>query len=311
MGSPRKWQRKAGVRPDVTVARTVAATVPSPPCGSPPAVTPSERRQWPPAPSNRGCRAGSWRFAGRSALRGRTVLWRARRPSVIEYNRRNKVAPPRCSLLRGAWCDDLMVFGRRSPLVGSLPDVPERCRQLATRARTTTRVCRRSAVVHRRAVRHGAAADAAAAGRGGPRSGHLPEGVPGLEAVRARHEPEGVAVHDPPQHVPEHAPARRPEPGRRQQRDRRTGRRRRAGTSGRRSSCSRERRSTAISRRRSTRCPKRSGRPSGCATSRSSRTPRSRASSDVPIGTVMSRISRGRRMLHERLTRRRAAAKAR
>ena len=72
-------------------------------------------------------------------------------------------------------------------------------------------------------------------------------------------------------------------------------------TSRRRSSCSRARRSTPICRRRWMRCPTRSARRSGCGTSRSSPYADIARMLDVPIGTVMSRISRGRRMLYERL----------
>ena len=64
---------------------------------------------------------------------------------------------------------------------------------------------------------------------------------------------------------------------------------------------------TPICRRRSTRCRTPFVRPSGFATSRSSRTPRSPGMLGVPIGTVMSRISRGRRMLYERLAKARMA----
>ena len=65
-----------------------------------------------------------------------------------------------------------------------------------------------------------------AAGRRGPGAGHVSEGVSVRASVRAGHEPQGVAVHDPPQHVPEHAPSRRPEPGGRGQRGGRAGGRR-------------------------------------------------------------------------------------
>ena len=65
--------------------------------------------------------------------------------------------------------------------------------------------------------------------------------------------------------------------------------------------CSCARRSRRSCRRRSTPCPTRSGRRSGYETWKSFRMPKSPRCSRFRIGTVMSRISRGRRMLFDRL----------
>ena len=61
--------------------------------------------------------------------------------------------------------------------------------------------------------------------------------------------------------------------------------------------------------RRSTRCPTSSARPCGCATSRTSRIRKSPKMLVVPIGTVMSRISRGRKLLHAALSARTAPSR--
>ena len=62
------------------------------------------------------------------------------------------------------------------------------------------------------------------------------------------------------------------------------------------------RRCARICRLRSTRCRRCFARPCGFATWKSSRMPRLPRCSAYPIGTVMSRISRGRRLLFERLS---------
>ena len=97
--------------------------------------------------------------------------------------------------------------------------------------------------------------------------------------VRAGHEPQGMAVHDSPQHVPEPAPPRRAQSRGRGQRDGRAGRRPRWRRSRPPSSCSRATPSTPTCRRRSTRCRRRFARPSGCEMWKSFRMRRSPGSS--------------------------------
>ena len=134
-----------------------------------------------------------------------------------------------------------------------------------------------------------------------PGPGHLPEGVSLFVAVQAWDEPEGVAVHDPAQHVPEHAPARRAQSGGRRQRGGRAAPPTSAGRSRRRSSCSRGRRSTRTCRPRSIRLPEAFRQAVWLRDVEEFSYAEIAAMIQVPIGTVMSRISRGRRMLYERL----------
>ncbi len=172
---------------------------------------------------------------------------------------------------------------RRVTPTGLSADVPTP----STSPRHPDALCRRGAGVPRAAVRHRAAADAQPGRRRGPGSGHVRQGVAVFGPVQRGHESEGVAVHDSPQHVEEPAPGRGARHGGRRQRAGRRGgvaaraaRRRSTRPSG--SCCAT--RSTRICRRRSTTCPTRFARRSGCATSKSSRTPRSRRCSACRSG---------------------------
>ena len=178
-------------------------------------------------------------------------------------------------------------------------------------AATDRRVRARGAVVHRQPVRHGAAADPAAGRCRGPGPGHVSEGVPRVGAVPARHEPEGVAVHDPSQHVPQHAAARRPEPDRRRQRDRRAG-----GGSTRGEDRTPEQLLTRATLDADLQAaldalPEAFRQAVWLRDVEELSYAEIARMLDVPIGTVMSRISRGRRMLYDRLAAAsRAAARA-
>ena len=138
-------------------------------------------------------------------------------------------------------------------------------------------------------------------------AGDLSQGVSRRRSVRARNQPEGLVVHDSPQHRPEPGPRSRARHGGRRQRDRRPRRRRAAAGSSlqrrrnaRNAAAARDARRPS-SGRRSTRCRRRFVRPSGYETWKSFPTPKSPRCWSIPVGTVMSRISRGRRMLFERL----------
>ena len=149
-------------------------------------------------------------------------------------------------------------------------------------ARIVTRrgVRGRGAGVSRQPLSDRAAADAGAGRRGRSGAGDVSEGVSRRRPLRARHQPEGLAVHDPPQHGAEPRARSRPRRGDGRQRDGRSrgGRaagRRRGAPSTRRRRCCCARRSPPSCRRRSTRCPTRSARRSGYATWKSFRTRKS------------------------------------
>src|SRR5215204_711683 len=73
----------------------------------------------------------------------------------------------------------------------------------------------RGPVLRRQPLWDRPALDAEGWRRGGPGTRHVLEGFSRVGAVSARNELEGVAVHDPSQHVPQHAASRWPQPDRR------------------------------------------------------------------------------------------------
>ena len=138
--------------------------------------------------------------------------------------------------------------------------------------------------------------------------GNVSEGLPGFSTVRAGHESQSMAVHDSPQHLPEPEAARRPESGGRRQRNRGA----RGGPSG-TGPDARAAADPGYARRGfagGSRRPARGVSPGRLAARRGGVLVREIARIvGVPIGTVMSRISRGRKLLYERLAGTRAAAR--
>ena len=125
--------------------------------------------------------------------------------------------------------------------------------------------------------------------------------------VRARDEPQGVAVHHPPQHVSEHPPARRPQPGGCRQR----GGRARGQTTGPADAVAGADSDAGDARRGSAGGARRAARrvpAGGLAAGRRRAVVRGDGDGarTCRSGTVMSRISRGRRALSEGLRARRA-----
>ena len=136
----------------------------------------------------------------------------------------------------------------------------------------------RGAGVARQPVPHGAAADPCAGRRRGSGAGDVSEGVSRGRQLRARHEPEGLVVHDSPQHRPEPRRAIAPATPCRSTARWSTGRRscRRPAASSKRPKrgcCATRWRPSC--RPRSTRCPTRFARRSGYVTWKSFPTPKS------------------------------------
>ena len=157
----------------------------------------------------------------------------------------------------------------------------------------------------RQPVSHGVTADAGAGRRRRSGAGDISQGVSRGRSVRARDEPEGLVVHHPPQHGAKPRARSRARRGHLRQRDRRTRGRRAAGSAPAGPSrppkrCCCARRSTRICRRRSTPCPTRSAQAVWLRDVEEFSYAEIADMLAIPAGTVMSRISRGRRMLFDR-----------
>ena len=161
----------------------------------------------------------------------------------------------------------------------------------------------RGAGLPRQPVPDGPSAEPRPGRRGGSGAGHLSQGLSRRRSVRARDEPEGLVVHDSPQHGEEPVPRSRAGHGRRRQRRRRSRRRRAAaGVVGRRPPDTPE---TLLLR--DTLAPELQAAidalPEAFREAVWLRDVEEFSYAeiaemlDVPIGTVMSRISRGRHLL--------------
>ena len=119
------------------------------------------------------------------------------------------------------------------------------------------------------------------------------------QTIQGRHESESLAVHDPPQHFPQPTAGYRAGPGGGGQRTRGIGG---AGGPGGRpgSSAAARRAGRGLAGARWTRCRKRFAKPSGLRDVDEFSYAEIAEMLGIPVGTVMSRISRGRRMLYEK-----------